>query len=140
MLRNHVYDWNYSVKSIETFTIRCHKTNTPYMRSFVTLFSTFTTTHYLMWRMQCVIYISNISQYYKNEERLGRSLFPCVIVLWKFFIHYLFMYCFYFFMSKKIGSKTPLPQVARVIMTFYYNCLTIHFYKIGFKMGTLGFL
>ena len=77
MLRNHVYDWNCSVKSIVTFIIRCHKTNTltVHAQFRVTLFdnfndiSTFTTTQYLMWRMQCVIYISNKSQYLKNEER-----------------------------------------------------------------------
>ena len=49
------------------------------MRS-VTLFdnfndiSTFTTTHYTMRRMQCVIYISNKSQYLKNEERYGKTI------------------------------------------------------------------
>ena len=27
-----------------------------------------------MWRMQCVIYISNKSQYLKNEERYGKTI------------------------------------------------------------------
>ena len=36
--------------------------------------STFTTTHYAVWRMQCVIYISNKSQYLKNEERYGKTV------------------------------------------------------------------
>ena len=36
--------------------------------------STFTTTHYTMWRMQCVIYISNKSQYLKNEERYCKTI------------------------------------------------------------------
>ena len=36
--------------------------------------STFTTTHYLRWRMQCVIYISNESQYLKNEEWYGKII------------------------------------------------------------------
>ena len=36
--------------------------------------STFTTTHYLMWHMQYVIYISNKSQYLKNEERYRKTI------------------------------------------------------------------
>ena len=36
--------------------------------------STFTTTHYLMWRMQCVIYISNKSLYLENEDRYGKTI------------------------------------------------------------------
>ena len=80
LLRNHVYDWNYSVKLIETFIIKCHKTNIPLAQFRVTLFdnfnniSTFTTTHYTMWHMQCVIYISNKSQYLKNEEGYGKTI------------------------------------------------------------------
>ena len=36
--------------------------------------STFTASHYTMLRMQCAIYISNKSQYLKNEERYGKTI------------------------------------------------------------------
>ena len=85
LLRNHVYDWNDSVKSIETFIIRYHKDKYPLHAQFpVNLFhnsndiSTLTTTH-LMWRMQCVIFISNKSQYLKNEERYGKIIHGVLI-------------------------------------------------------------
>ena len=32
------------------------------------------TTHYTMWRIQCVIYILNKSQDLKNEERYGKTM------------------------------------------------------------------
>ena len=51
------------------------------MRSFVvTLFdnfndiSTFTKSHYLMSRMQCVIYVLNKSKYLKNEGRYKKTI------------------------------------------------------------------
>ena len=49
--------------------------------------STFTTTHYTMWRtcMQCVIYISNKSQYLKNEERYGKSIDEVPLSFQQFF-------------------------------------------------------
>ena len=34
----------------------------------------FSTTHYTMWRMQCVIYMSNKSEYLKNKERYGKTI------------------------------------------------------------------
>ena len=76
LLRNHVYDWNYTVKSIETFIIRCNKTNTPYMRSFMwlclitstILISTFTTTRYLMWRTLYAVCYLHIKQIIISQE------------------------------------------------------------------------
>ena len=68
---------------METFIIRCHVTNTPYMRSFVWLcLITWTMYFYfynnslfnVTYSMQCVIYISKKSQYLKNEERYGKTI------------------------------------------------------------------
>ena len=47
--------------------------------------STFTTTPYTMWRMQCVIYISNKLQYLKNEERYGKTIDGVTLSFEEFF-------------------------------------------------------
>ena len=46
--------------------------------------STFTTTH-LLWRMQCVIYISNKSQYLENEERYEKTIDGVALSFQEFF-------------------------------------------------------
>ena len=46
----------------------------------------FSTTHYTMLRMQCVIYIpANKSQYLKNEERYGKSIDAVPLSFQEFF-------------------------------------------------------
>ena len=44
-----------------------------------------TTTHYTMWRMQCVICISNKSQYLKNDDRYGKTIHGAPLSFQEFF-------------------------------------------------------
>ena len=41
--------------------------------------------HYTMWRMQGVIYISNKSQYLKNEERYEKTIDGVLLSFQEFF-------------------------------------------------------
>ena len=80
LLRNHVYDWNYSVKSIETFILGVIRQIPLHAQFRVTLFdnfnniSTFTTTHYAVWRLQGVVCISNKPWYLNQEVRYGKTV------------------------------------------------------------------
>ena len=47
--------------------------------------STFTTIRYTMRRVQCVIYTSNKSQYLKNEQRYGKTIYGVPLSFQEFF-------------------------------------------------------